>query len=460
MKYLNRSILHFIVTLLSFVMLCFPSFAVEYAPPISGPLTSPWSGARAHPVTGEVRRHDGIDIGVPIGTPVPAITSGYIGYAGWCDGYGNFVSIVDSEGVAWNYAHLDSIVVNEGDYVSADQLVAYSGNTGIGTGAHLHAERRVGGTWADSSDPLPYYASKWNIGDYAGEIYDILGGAYQAVKRMIEIDFDYTNYFSPSEILMTLFNKIIALLTLLFGKLEDALLELLLALFVLDLGWLLCKALSTNEFDLASLVPRFIRYGFYLFMFKSWETLVKNVFIPFFEEVGSTFAGTEFSENTFLHFDVLFSSVVKIIANFIHPKVSVVDIAGKISPEFLYFIFENICVITILLITLSLCLWMMTKILNFYIICVFGILGIPITFIPHMERDGKTFFSSVFSSVLDLIITCFLFSLLLNYLSTISPIPGDSLSGLIGFVTLFSILSVFLTQQSGKMRTLFHSILN
>ena len=76
MKYLNHSILHFIVTLLSFVMLCFPSFAVEYAPPISGPLTSPWSGARAHPVTGEVRRHDGIDIGVPIGTPVPAITSG------------------------------------------------------------------------------------------------------------------------------------------------------------------------------------------------------------------------------------------------------------------------------------------------------------------------------------------------------------------------------------------------
>lgn len=277
---------------------------------------------------------------------------------------------------------------------------------------------------------------------------------------MIEIDFDYTNYFSPSEILMTLFNKIIALLVLLFGKLEDALLELLLALFVLDLGWFLCKALSTNEFDLASLVPRFIRYGFYLFIFKSWETLVKNVFIPFFEEVGSTFAGTEFSENTFLHFDVLFSSVVKIIANYIHPKVSVVDIVGKISPEFLYFIFENICIIVILLITLSLCLWMMIKILNFYIICIFGILGIPLTFIPHMQREGKGFFGSVFPTILDLILTCFLFSLLLKYLSTVPPIPSENLAGLIGFTTLFSILTVFLTQQSGKMRTLFHSILN
>lgn len=70
---------------------------------------------------------------------------------------------------------------------------------------------------------------------------------------------------------------------------------------------------------------------------------MKNVFIPFFEEVGSTFAGTEFSENTFLHFDVLFSSVVKIIANFIHPKVSVVDIVGK-SPRNFFILFLKIFV--------------------------------------------------------------------------------------------------------------------
>jgi murein DD-endopeptidase MepM/ murein hydrolase activator NlpD len=40
------------------------------------------------------------------------------------------------------YCHLDHTVVELGSWVSAGQLIAYSGNTGRTTGPHLHYEER------------------------------------------------------------------------------------------------------------------------------------------------------------------------------------------------------------------------------------------------------------------------------------------------------------------------------
>lgn len=36
------------------------------------------------------------------------------------------------------YAHLNEVLVQEGEKINANQLVALSGNTGLSTGAHLH----------------------------------------------------------------------------------------------------------------------------------------------------------------------------------------------------------------------------------------------------------------------------------------------------------------------------------
>ncbi len=71
-----------------------------------------------------------------------------------CGGnYGNYVLILHDSTFSTMYAHLSSVSVSVGDYVSQGQVVGYIGNTGFSTGAHLHFEVRVNG---NTQDPMLY----------------------------------------------------------------------------------------------------------------------------------------------------------------------------------------------------------------------------------------------------------------------------------------------------------------
>lgn len=93
-----------------------------------------------------VHGHNGIDFGAPIGTQVYAALGGVVtlvrGDNGWNGGYGNYAVIKHSNGVQTLYAHLDSVLVDQGQNVSKGQSIARSGNTGQSTGPHLHFEVR------------------------------------------------------------------------------------------------------------------------------------------------------------------------------------------------------------------------------------------------------------------------------------------------------------------------------
>jgi len=86
--------------------------------------------------------HTGIDIAVPLGTPVKTTMDGHVIYAGWnTQGYGNLV-IVENGAYRTYYAHLSSIPVSIGDEVKAGTTIGLSGSTGHSTGPHLHYEIR------------------------------------------------------------------------------------------------------------------------------------------------------------------------------------------------------------------------------------------------------------------------------------------------------------------------------
>lgn len=115
-------------------------------------ITSPF-GMRVHPVTGKKRMHKGVDFGTPVGTSVTSAGDGKVVKAGTGTGYGNVVYVDHGNGVTTRYAHLSSFTVKPGDNVKAGQEIAKSGNSGLGTGPHLHFEVRQND---EAKDPLSF----------------------------------------------------------------------------------------------------------------------------------------------------------------------------------------------------------------------------------------------------------------------------------------------------------------
>lgn len=90
--------------------------------------------------------HNGIDIGVPTGTPIYAADDGFIKFEGWGQnhswmGSSAGICILQHVGGAYvSYDHLMSTVVSNNQQVKKGQLIAYSDSTGASTGPHLHFE--------------------------------------------------------------------------------------------------------------------------------------------------------------------------------------------------------------------------------------------------------------------------------------------------------------------------------
>lgn len=95
--------------------------------------------------------HPGIDIAVPVGTPVRASGGGTVAAAGYDQDYGLFVLLRHPSGYETMYGHTSRLLAAEGDEVQAGQVIGLSGNSGRSTAPHLHFEIRHDGK---SVDPL------------------------------------------------------------------------------------------------------------------------------------------------------------------------------------------------------------------------------------------------------------------------------------------------------------------
>ena len=104
------------------------------------------------------KMHQGTDIAAPSGTPLHAFTDGYITDTGYEGGYGNYIAWKDIYGMEHFYAHLDKIMGKKGDSVKSGSVIGMSGDTGAGTGPHLHweygPEGQTGRNGAGLTDPL------------------------------------------------------------------------------------------------------------------------------------------------------------------------------------------------------------------------------------------------------------------------------------------------------------------
>jgi murein DD-endopeptidase MepM/ murein hydrolase activator NlpD len=89
--------------------------------PVRGRVSSRY-GMRLHPILHEHRMHQGVDIAVPTGTPIRAMKSGTVAFAGWKGASGLCVIVRHTNGME----------------SKRHQILAEAGSTGMSTGSHLH----------------------------------------------------------------------------------------------------------------------------------------------------------------------------------------------------------------------------------------------------------------------------------------------------------------------------------
>lgn len=111
--------------------------------PAVSPSRGQWTsgfGYRRHPVTGQMARHEGLDIAASAGTPIHAPAAGKVITSEYSGFYGNLVVLSHGNGYTTKFAHLSRAVVRTGQKVERFALLGYMGGTGRTTGVHLHYE--------------------------------------------------------------------------------------------------------------------------------------------------------------------------------------------------------------------------------------------------------------------------------------------------------------------------------
>ena len=101
-------------------------------PPVKGGLSSFFE---------EDSKHYGVDIVMPLNSPVHSISEGVVVFAEWTSETGYVIIIEHLNGLTSIYKHNSSVIKTQGDKVQTGEIIAFTGNTGeLTTGPHLHFE--------------------------------------------------------------------------------------------------------------------------------------------------------------------------------------------------------------------------------------------------------------------------------------------------------------------------------
>ena len=140
--------------------------AIKLSVPVNGPITQLFGENPDFYKKFGFPGHNGIDYGIPNGTPVNAAVAGTVALVGFENGgYGNYVKLshVDGSKTYYTYyAHLANATVAAGQKVKAGTMIGHSNNTGASTGPHLHFGLKIDGEnppYKGYVDPMPYFST-------------------------------------------------------------------------------------------------------------------------------------------------------------------------------------------------------------------------------------------------------------------------------------------------------------
>jgi len=148
-----------IYTTMVLSILCFITllFSTNQEPPSDWPVLSKDVrsnyGMRMHPIKKVKKLHTGIDIRAELGADVFAPSAGKVIESSFDKLLGHYVVIKHDDEYTTRYHHLQSRLVQEGDWVKKSDLIGKVGNSGLSTAPHLHYEVIRNG---ENVDPRPY----------------------------------------------------------------------------------------------------------------------------------------------------------------------------------------------------------------------------------------------------------------------------------------------------------------
>ena len=109
---------------------------------------------RHHPILHRYCMHNGVDLKAHYEN-VFSMFPGKVVRIGHNKRSGKYV-VIQTAGYSISYCHLSSILVRDGQYVHAGEVIAVSGNTGLSTGPHLHLTTKKDGKVIDPAILLNY----------------------------------------------------------------------------------------------------------------------------------------------------------------------------------------------------------------------------------------------------------------------------------------------------------------
>lgn len=122
-----------------------PEWTKPFEIPVHGVESAGFGQARRFVPGGPVSYHTGVDLAVPMGTPIHAANAGTVVMARHLPISGNIVAIDHGGGVFSLYFHQSKILVTVGQKVTRGEVIGLAGTTGLSSGPHLHWEMRVDG---------------------------------------------------------------------------------------------------------------------------------------------------------------------------------------------------------------------------------------------------------------------------------------------------------------------------
>ena len=174
--------------------------AIKLIVPVNGPITQLFGENPEDYKKFGFPGHNGIDYGIPNGTPVSAAAAGTVAAVAFENGgYGNYVKLSHMDGSKLYftyYAHLASATVSPGQKVKAGTIVGLSDNTGASTGPHFHFGVRIDGqnpAYKGYVDPMPLFSTGGEVDSTDTTITDQFTDAIALPNLSFEVQSDFLN---------------------------------------------------------------------------------------------------------------------------------------------------------------------------------------------------------------------------------------------------------------------------